>query len=166
MQKLAASIALSTLLLAAGALAAPQANASDAAAQANASNAGRAKGERKNFEACDTNKDGFLTKDEFTACFPRGAKKFDEIDANKDGKISKDDLKTYRESKKEERAAKFDNCDQDKDGALNQTEFASCYPRLAKRFDRFDADKNGKVTKEEMKTRFSSQFAKRAAGKE
>jgi Ca2+-binding EF-hand superfamily protein len=39
----------------------------------------------------DTNKDGAISKDEWTAA-GRPAERFDVVDANKDGKISADEL--------------------------------------------------------------------------
>ena len=55
----------------------------------------------------DTNKDGAISKEEWTA---RGDKMFAEIDANKDGKITPEETKAHYEAKRaemEKRRAEF-----------------------------------------------------------
>ena len=46
------------------------------------------------WDALDSNKDGYLTKDELTGS-PALVHNFDKIDTNKDGKISMDEWKAY-----------------------------------------------------------------------
>lgn len=60
---------------------------------------------RHNFETCDTDKDGFLSKEEYLACWPRGAAKFAAIDKDHDGMVSRDDVKTYRAERRAARQA-------------------------------------------------------------
>jgi hypothetical protein len=51
------------------------------------------------WDALDSNKDGFLTKDELTGS-PALVHNFNDIDTNKDGKISMDEWKTYGKNNK------------------------------------------------------------------
>ena len=51
------------------------------------------------WDALDSNKDGFLTKDELTGS-PALVHNFDKIDTDKDGKISMDEWKSYGKNKK------------------------------------------------------------------
>ncbi len=48
----------------------------------------------------DTNKDGAISKEEWTA---KGDKMFADIDADKDGKLTKDEMKAHHEKMKEVR---------------------------------------------------------------
>lgn len=74
-----------TALGAATALAQPGAAASQPAGRA-----------LERFQATDTNKDGFLSKDEATAGMPGLAQRFDTIDSNKDGKLSLEEFQAQR----------------------------------------------------------------------
>jgi len=51
------------------------------------------------FEHTDSNKDGFISKEEWLA---RGDALFAEIDANKDGKITPEEMKAHRDTKRAE----------------------------------------------------------------
>ena len=53
----------------------------------------------KMFEENDTNKDGFISKDEWRT---RGDKMFSETDGNNDGKLSQDETKAHMEKKRAE----------------------------------------------------------------
>src|SRR5262249_14492977 len=50
------------------------------------------------WDALDSNKDGYLTKDELTGS-PALVHNFNDIDTNKDGKISMDEWKAYGKNK-------------------------------------------------------------------
>src|SRR6185312_2884556 len=76
-------------------------------AQTSPSNPSKATGEAGNGKAMtgdadwdelDSNKDGFLTKDELTGS-PALVHNFNDIDTNKDGKISMDEWKMYGKNK-------------------------------------------------------------------
>ncbi len=60
---------------------------------------------RHTFESCDQNKDGFLSREEFLGCWPKGAKKFDAVDKDGNGRISKQDIQKYRAERKAARQA-------------------------------------------------------------
>ncbi len=51
------------------------------------------------FKETDTNSDGLISKDEWTA---KGDKMFSDIDANKDGKLSQDEMKAHHDAKRAE----------------------------------------------------------------
>lgn len=59
----------------------------------------------KMFQKMDTNGDGTISQDEWTA---HHGSKFAEIDANKDGKLSKEELKAHHEKHKKERHEKME----------------------------------------------------------
>jgi hypothetical protein len=55
------------------------------------------------FQEKDTNKDGKITKDEFTA---ECEKHFTTKDTNKDGVLTKEEVKTYKDAKHKENKSK------------------------------------------------------------
>lgn len=59
-------------------------------------------GGARSFEAMDTNRDGFVTLDEWKAA-GRREERFNEIDANHTGKITRDDLTAYIMKMREQR---------------------------------------------------------------
>ena len=97
---------------------------------------------RFRFKECDTNKDGVVTYEEYTACVPEAKKDFfDAIDADKDGKITQEERQAWRETKKkqfeekrgERRAELFKECDKDGNGSLSLEEFQTCTPKPGKK---------------------------------
>ncbi len=55
-------------------------------------------GKRPSFEDLDTDKNGALTPDEFTAgAQARASQKFDKLDANKDGVVTQDEVAAMKE---------------------------------------------------------------------
>lgn len=104
-----------------------------------------------NFAEIDANKDGKLTKEEFTA---QRAAKFAEADANKDGKLSAEELLAMHEkamaAQKAERAkAMLGRIDTDADGFVSADE-AAAMPGMDRMFDRVDDNSDGAITTEEM----------------
>lgn len=59
-------------------------------------------GAARSFDAMDTNRDGFVTLDEWKAA-GRREERFNEIDANHTGKITRDDLRAYVMKMREQR---------------------------------------------------------------
>ena len=85
---------------------------------------------------------------------------FNEIDTNKDGFISKEEMlahqKTmhheFREGMRERMREHWKNADKDGDGALSRAEVESAHmKRLSRDFDKLDTNKDGKLTEDEMK---------------
>jgi Ca2+-binding EF-hand superfamily protein len=146
----------------------------------------RKKGERGKmsieqiFNRLDTDKDGFISKDEYLAS--RGAKadpekakaRFEEMDTNKDGKLSKDEfsaamkkmMEQRKEGKKEGEKAKpkfdpedlFKRLDTNNDGKLSLDEWKAGpmgkrvgEEKAKARFDQMDTNKDGSVSLEEFK---------------
>ncbi len=88
------------------------------AAQAKAAKAPK----QDRFEKCDTNKDGFLSKEEFKACSKRMKpenvdKRFAAVDTDKDGKISKAEWDATKAKRAERRAARVEKTAQEKKAA-------------------------------------------------
>ncbi len=151
------------------------------AGAAGAAQGGKARGDR--FDACDANKDGFLSREEFKSCFKRmkpenADKRFESTDADKDGRVSKDEMaaarariaERKREGAKRDSTPLFDRCDADKDSFLSKEEFRACFRRATperadKRFAAFDADKDGKISKAEWEAARAAMQERRAAGK-
>lgn len=109
------------------------------------------RGPKFDFAAFDTNGDGTLTAEEFTAA---RAAKAAALDANNDGKISADELvaqdMVQMKARAEMHAKRMIAArDTDGDGMLSASELAS---RTAPKdvFDRLDADNDGVVTQAEM----------------
>ena len=105
MKKATALLALMVFMITGTAFAAGATNATKGAGTTNATKH-EGKSRPPKFEECDKDKDGSLTLEEFTACYPRSAEKFAAIDANSDGKVTKDEVKAHRAERKQERAAK------------------------------------------------------------
>lgn len=60
------------------------------------------------FEEADTNKDGFLTKDEMRAVQEKKLDQmFEHVDADKDGKLSKEELKKGHEEMRQKMRERF-----------------------------------------------------------
>jgi len=89
-----------------------------------------------------------------------GDKMFARLDANKDGKISREEFTAFREgnAKVDAQATKagkrgeklFSRFDKDKDGALSRTEADAV---LAWRFKRMDANADGVLSLEELQAK-------------
>ena len=121
--------------------------ASGNAAQADTASASH----KPKFEDCDTNKDGFLSKEEFQVFRPRSAEHFTAIDKDGNGLVSHEELKAWRDARRAERGRRFfEECDKNKDGALSKEEFLACKPKGAEKFAKMDKDGNGMVSQEEF----------------
>jgi len=97
------------------------------------------------FEQHDTNKDGFITKDEMNGNW---AGRFGEMDANKDGKLSKDELQQVMSDMRDNRMGMMmDRVDSDGDGQISEAEVTNF---ALKMFRKADGNKDGSVTMDEM----------------
>lgn len=82
-----------------------------------------------NFELCDMNGDGYVSRFEFNRCDTGYANRYSETATG----INWNDYRDYRSS--------YDWCDSNRDGRVSRSEFARCgrYPAQNGRFDgRFD----------------------------
>jgi Ca2+-binding EF-hand superfamily protein len=131
----------------------------------------------QSFDAIDTNKDGFLTKEELQAArgrfggrgegwkaldtdgdgklsrqevanAPRLAQHFDELDTNKDGFLTPEEMRAARHAHGG-RGEGWKKLDTDGDGKLSRQEVANA-PRLAQHFDELDTNKDGFLTPDEL----------------
>ena len=89
-------LALSALLFSAACFA--QTSPADPSQKTGEAGKGMAMTGDADWDALDSNKDGFLTKDELTGS-PALVHNFNAIDASKDGKISMDEWKSYGKNK-------------------------------------------------------------------
>jgi EF hand domain-containing protein len=89
-------LALTALMFSTASLA--QTSPADPSKNTGTSGQGMAMTGDADWDALDSNKDGFLTKDELTGS-PALVHNFDKIDTNKDGKISMDEWKAYGHKK-------------------------------------------------------------------
>ena len=119
---------------------------------------------RNRFTALDTNKDGFVTRQESEAAMAaRFSQRFDRLDSNKDGQISRDEFSARPERRTEgpraERGQRgggrmgfagrmFDMTDANKDSRVSLQEATDAALR---HFDMADANKDGTVTPEERR---------------
>jgi Ca2+-binding EF-hand superfamily protein len=78
-----------------------------------------------NFDRFDTNKDGFLDKDEAAKGAAAGLQALRDMDTNGDGKLSRDEFKGP--------AARFDQLDANKDGFISFDEIANAAGPAAKK---------------------------------
>jgi Ca2+-binding EF-hand superfamily protein len=119
----------------------------------------------KNFDTLDTNKDGYLSREEMKAARgtldadgdgrisredaksrPHLAKNFDALDTNKDGYLSSDEMKAAKAHGEKRQLTAIDT---DRDGRISREE-AKARPNLADNFDRLDTDKDGFLSQEEL----------------
>lgn len=103
----------------------------------------------------DKDGDGRVSRKEATdAAIERAGSRFDQLDTNKDGFITKDEVNAARSSMHErtkERAGEhWKAADKDGDGAISRSEAEASMPMLFRRFDQLDANKDGKITRDEM----------------
>ncbi len=105
--------------------------------------------EEKMFKEADSNADGAISKDEFTAF---QSKHFEKMDANSDGKISHDEMEAghnkHTESGTTHLDKRFNNADANHDGGLDRAE-SDMMPMLTMYFNEVDSNKDGKVTRQE-----------------
>ena len=92
------------------------------------------------FEKADTNKDGYITKDEFES---NVKSRFNEYDKNKDGKIDADE---FGAKKNPESVKEFRFMDRNNDGFVNADEF---YKAALQRRDQIDFSRDEKISREE-----------------
>jgi Ca2+-binding EF-hand superfamily protein len=105
------------------------------------------------FESMDTNNDGKISQDEFTAASSR---MFDKMDTNKDGKVTAAEMTaahqqiTGKKAEKGELNAtdKIKKFDTNGDGVLSADEHEAASRTM---FEKMDTDHDGHLTKAELK---------------
>ena len=103
----------------------------------------------RHFDRADADKDGKVTRAEFTAA--RNAR-FAGIDSNKDGALEVSELRAWKRTwPSRVRDARFKALDADGDGKIGADEFVA---QRKARFAGIDADKNGTVEKAEFDAAF------------
>lgn len=99
------------------------------------------------FDAIDTNKDGYITWEEFAAA---RARDFALFDANKDGRISPRefiDRPGSDPARRAQRERRFREIDKDGDGTIAREEYVA-FGRLI--FDKLDGDRDGRISRAEF----------------
>jgi Ca2+-binding EF-hand superfamily protein len=94
----------------------------------------------------DGDGDGRISREE-AAKMPHLAKKFDALDTNKDGYLTRDEMRAARA---EHMKMRFDSIDSDKDGFLSRAEVESRAPMLKEHFNRIDTNGDGKLSPAEL----------------
>jgi Ca2+-binding EF-hand superfamily protein len=137
---------------------------------------------KEQFKKADTDGNGTLSKAEAEQGMPMLARNFDEIDTNKDGQITFEEFTAYGKKKMEEFSKHRDECkaDPDKchaemfgrmkeqfkkadvngDGVLTMAEAEKGAPMIAHRFSEMDTNKDGQVSLKEFETFHYQQYEK------
>ena len=104
-------------------------------------------------KTADTNGDGKISREEANASLPRIAKNFDAIDTNKDGFITMDELQAAggKGGRMHKMHEHLKAADTNGDGKFSREEANASLPRIAKNFDAIDTNKDGFVTMEELR---------------
>ena len=98
---------------------------------------------------CDTNGDGKISREE-AQTMPRLAQEFDRLDTNKDGFLTRDELpRGYFRPYHGKRGGGWASLDVNGDGKISRDE-ARARPYLSQNFDRLDTNKDGFLTRDEM----------------
>lgn len=97
--------------------------------------------------AADTNGDGKITFEEFTAAFPNATReRFDQLDSNKDGVISPADRPAGAEGRLRQMRETLRRADADGDGKVTFEELQAVAPNITREvFDRLDRNKDGVI---------------------
>ena len=108
---------------------------------------------QEHFKAADKDGDGRISRAEADASLPRIAKNFDALDTNKDGFLTKDELRAGhgKGGHGDKMHDHMKSADKDGDGKFSREEANASMPRLAKNFDAIDANKDGFVTRDELR---------------
>ena len=99
----------------------------------------------------DTDGDGKISRAEAQAA-PRLAQNFDAIDTNHDGFLTKEELHAYAQ---QQRQAHWSRIDTDGDGKISRAEAQANAPRLFEHFDQIDTNGDGYITPEELHAAFA-----------
>jgi Ca2+-binding EF-hand superfamily protein len=109
----------------------------------------------------DTNKDGFVDRDEWKA---GQEARFLQLDTDKDGKLTKQELfaqsRTTSDRALEQQEAFFRRLDTDRDGFVSKAEFMA---QADKNFARCDLNHDGKINTDECRQALRRQPVDRAA---
>jgi Ca2+-binding EF-hand superfamily protein len=97
-------------------------------------------------QGADANRDGVVTREEFTA---QALDRFQQLDANRDGRVAADELQAARPQFGGRRGGgRFAMLDADRNGSISRAEFDL---RFAERLERLDANKDGTITVDERR---------------
>ena len=103
----------------------------------------------------DTDGDGRVSRAEAEAAgSKRSSEWFEKLDTNKDGYVTRDEISNAKATRHADMKARFDerfkDADANNDGQLSLDEVQAKLPRLADRFSALDKDKNGSLSREEL----------------
>lgn len=90
----------------------------------------------------DSNKDGFVSREEASGA-PRLLQKFDQLDGDRDGRLSMDELRRARPHRGAQRA------DSNRDNYVSRQEALEFRP-LLERFDQLDSNHDGMLSQDEL----------------
>ena len=112
-------------------------------------------GRGEGWKKLDTDGDGRLSRQE-VANAPRLAQNFDAIDSNKDGFLSQEELRAARRAQGPRGQGQgWLRWDANGDGKLSRDEVANA-PRLSQAFDQIDTNKDGFLTADELQAAHSN----------
>jgi len=103
-------------------------------------------GPRAKMHKIDVDGDGKISREEASK-YKGVAKVFDRVDTNKDGYLAKDEMQLQQAKRTE---IKLKAIDGNNDGRISRAEADATAPKLAKNFDKLDTNKDGFIDKQEM----------------
>ncbi len=111
-------------------------------------------------KAADSNGDGMISRDEAVAGLPEVASHFDKIDTDKNGFITFQEFQAAMQHARQHHG--FKRLDKDGDQRISREE-AHAAPRLEKNFDAIDTNKDGFLDKQELKAAHEHHKANKAS---